>query len=138
MGNLKEVAGYPVVGVMAAGDYYIGDPCYAIDENLWQQFCDMILDDDILKNGCIIEFQGHKCFVCATNWGDGAYYDQLGREFGVDAGILGAIPKVLCVRERWQELGHTFVTTEDFSVGADKGRHIEEKSIYFGAVRVKT
>lgn len=81
---------------LPAGDYYMGDPCYVIAEELWDKFCDayQAVDDGVF------EFEGHKVFVCSTQYGDGSYYDNLGKEYGVDAGIIGLIPVALCVKAK--------------------------------------
>lgn len=128
------------VGTLPAGKYYIGDPCYVIDERLWSDFCNVTMrgDEDIAMNGCIIDFQGHKCFVCATNSGDGTYTDQMQREYDVDSGLIGAIPMALVIRKGWETCGHTFITPDEFSVGADKGRWRDLKCIYISAVRICT
>lgn len=128
---------------MPGGEYYIGDPCYVIDESLWSKFCTMIDDCD---DGAVFEFEGHQVFVCSTNYGDGTYKDQMQRQYPVDAGIIGAIPialispaKVEYIQGNWEgDFGHRYTNPDKFIVSADSGRHREHKNINIGAVRIKT
>ena len=83
-------------------EYYIGDPCYVVCDDLWDEFCD-ILHGDKTKEGytayhdyLYMSVQGVTIFVCGTAYGDGVYpcevdYNHVGR-CGVDAGLLSIIP----------------------------------------------
>lgn len=80
----------------SAGRYYIGDPCYVIEDENW---------DNVLKEtGCFgyepfsgidenyYHLNGKVCWAHSTAWGDGTYFDNKGEEYWVDAGLLGVIP----------------------------------------------
>lgn len=121
--------------MMPAGEYYIGDPCYVIDNDLWDEFCDATFA--MKKDYGVFEFKGYKCFVSSTNYGDGTYTDQMHRKYPVDAGIIGAIPIGL-VKKDFKNLGHTFKSEYEFGVSADEGRWLEEKNIYIGSVVITT
>ena len=65
------------------GTYFIGDPCYALREDLYEKWGDENNYDD-----------GNYDYFAAgsTKYGDGTYKDDYtGREYGVDAGILGIV-----------------------------------------------
>jgi hypothetical protein len=122
-----------ITGELPAGDYYIGDPCYAIPDAKWNAFLEIMWKaKGHGRTPALFEFEGHKCFVSSTNTGDGDYHDQHGNEYGVDSGLLGAIPAALCGGYS----SHTF--TEPFPVGADPGCWIRCKRIHIGNIEIKT
>lgn len=65
-----------------AGIYFIGDPCYALKEELYEKWGTENNYDD----GDYGYFA-----VGSTKYGDGTYYDNFYRAYGVDAGILGVV-----------------------------------------------
>jgi hypothetical protein len=71
---------------LPAGDYFIGDPCYVVqDHEQWLRFLDnsnylqipKAMDGDL-------EF-----YAASTRFGDGTYEDEEGFMYPVDAGIIG-------------------------------------------------
>ena len=66
-------------------NYYLGDPCYVIPDDEWDDFCQIMRTD-----GEEFEYKGETCVVIGTG-GDGDF-DGL----SVDAGIIGCIPVSLC------------------------------------------
>lgn len=90
-----------------AGEYFIGDPCYAVPDELWD---DILAETGYLglfessetmnKPGggydgprCgVFEFRGHFILASNTKYGDGSYMGDDGIEYCVDAGIIGATP----------------------------------------------
>ena len=76
--------------VIPPGEYWVGDPCYAYnDDGLWMPLLGScgFLDDSPLAQ------VGDNWFVAfPTAYGDGVYRDQDGREYGVDAGLIGVVP----------------------------------------------
>lgn len=80
--------------LVPVGEYVIGDPCYAVPDEYW----------DELLNSCnyfrnpIGHFRmddfDNKTFVLAfgTKWGDGCYAGSDGNEYPVDAGLIGLVP----------------------------------------------
>lgn len=102
------------------GDYYIGDPCYvmATDHDKWidiLEACDYFQEPYTDKGQTAVAF--------SPAWGDGVYLDQDGREYSVDAGLIGAVPVSLLdvsleeIEER--SLGHIVRFTEPFVCKAD-------------------
>ena len=80
---------------LAAGTYLVGDPCYAFDNDLdenwqgwlancWGQFEDAAVMDGFTP-------AGGRVVASQTEHGDGTYEDGDGFEYGVDAGLLGAV-----------------------------------------------
>jgi hypothetical protein len=78
--------------MMRSGTYYVGDLCYVMHPQ-WDEVCDLmfatggnsVLDGEFnLANG--IRFSLH-----STAYGDGTYQDQQGRDYPVDAGLIGCI-----------------------------------------------
>lgn len=72
------------------GDYYLGDPCYVINE--WEEFLDKFWA--LNNRGGVFEYKGEKCAAFYTMFGDGQYEVTEGG-FGwlpVDAGMIGMIP----------------------------------------------
>ena len=70
---------------MPAGTYYIGDPCY-IFEDSWDK---VLNSTNYLKDN---ELFGKPIFVDSTAYGDGYFYDNRGRAYAVDAGMIGILP----------------------------------------------
>jgi len=113
---------------LPAGKYYIGDPCYVIDNAMWDQFCGGLWD----TNDPIFDFDGYDVGVLQTAYGDGCYEASDGSMLGVDAGIIGAIPAVLMVQGSYDE-GTEVVFDKPFSVHADA-----DGTLHFGNFTVKT
>jgi hypothetical protein len=78
---------------LPAGKYYIGDPCYVIDER-WDEFLAPYWETD---NGGVFDFSGREVCAFGTQYGDGAFPCSDGSVLGVDAGIIGAVPLDLCI-----------------------------------------
>lgn len=73
-----------------AGKYYVGDLCYVLSDR-WDEFCDLtIVNREVLDGGFIMK-DGTRFWTHTTMYGDGSYYDGQGREYGVDAGIIGVV-----------------------------------------------
>jgi hypothetical protein len=93
------------------GQYYIGDPCYVIEE--WEQALDetryfnlfvdhtrKVYNEHALQNGVFRYIHNgidYMFAVSSTMWGDGEYpvVDWRGKTLGycgVDVGMIGAIP----------------------------------------------
>jgi hypothetical protein len=78
-----------------AGQYVIGDPCYAVPDQYWLpllESCDYFRSPIgwFSRTG----YSTDKNYVLAfgTKWGDGCYLGTDGNEYGVDAGLLGLVP----------------------------------------------
>ncbi len=79
-----------------AGRYYVGDPCYVLDDKQW--------DEVLTQTGCFgyeafsspdentFYIKGHRGWGNGTMWGDGTYIANNNLEYWVDSGTLGIIP----------------------------------------------
>jgi len=85
--------------IFGKGTYFIGDICYALDENIYDYIWGKKYE---YENG---EFKvGKSKFVVAsTAYGDGCYEGTDGCEYGVDAGVIGIVPEVLWDEKRTDE-----------------------------------
>ena len=124
-----------------AGTYYVGDPCYAIPDDDWGDFCNKVFEfegtgynpsegNDLMGDGYGFQFNGEQVWCATTKYGDGAYHDLEGRKYHVDAGLIGVVPMPLIVPEPGTEAvfdpskpttievdgGHIIEFTEDFEV----------------------
>ena len=75
---------------MPAGTYYVGDLCYVMHER-WNEFCDITIKDRECLNGEFVMKDGTRFATYSTKWGDGSYTDQLGKDYSVDAGLIGCV-----------------------------------------------
>lgn len=122
---------------MKAGTYYIGDLCYCMHEE-WGEVCSLIFNRQSGKEqwGEFTLEDGRYIAVLPTAHGDGAYRDQYGNQYCVDAGLIG------CIRVEdidpsedsayWGKLGAIHTFTEDFEVKDIRG------ILYFGHIQIDT
>ena len=124
---------------LPAGKYYIGDPCYVIDEDRWSDFVDASFGSD-QKGIAVTEFDGHPMYAHGTAYGDGCYLGSDGVRYGVDAGMLSVVPLALCLRYEEDEmksemvrLGSIVDFKEDFT--ADRNY---DCTFHFGHIDIPT
>lgn len=80
---------------LPAGDYWVGDPCYFIHEDSWHQWLDAAgTGNRDTPDPLVAAVPGSELVAVgvSTAWGDGTYKDDEGHGYGVDAGLLGAVP----------------------------------------------
>ena len=87
--------------ILPAGRYYIGDPCYVIPDEEWHSLLEHV---NYFEGDGLFEYKGCKMAVYSTAWGDGLYPGYCSASnsfysFGVDAGLLGAVPEELVSEE---------------------------------------
>jgi len=126
---------------LSAGKYWIGDPCYVLDNREdnstkgfdWDVFCSFCFDNDPSGrcNEGIIDHQGIKFAFYGTANGDGQYNDNEGNSYGVDAGCLACIP-VESLKGVDLKLGHVHDFEYDFQTDYDEGL------ISFGHIEINT
>ena len=77
--------------MMRPGTYYVGDLCYVMHPQ-WTEVCGlMFATDGGVLDGEFNLANGVRFSVQSTAYGDGTYYDSEGREYPVDAGLIGCI-----------------------------------------------
>lgn len=117
-----------------AGKYYVGDLCYAIAE--WNEFCDLTINGYGVYEG-EFAWNGGKLWTHTTAYGDGVYLDNYGRQYGVDAGLIGVLPVEFVTRDDYSfiedsDLGHIIEFTEPFECDYEDG------TFYIGDIEIQT
>lgn len=116
---------------LEAGEYYIGDPCYVIADEEWDDFLDVFIS----KDSGFFEYKGHRFFVSSTAYGDGSYEDNFNNTYPVDAGLIGAIPMELVAQYKERD-GTLYTFSEPFvCIACDME---DEGSISIGHIIIKT
>lgn len=118
--------------MMPAGVYYVGDLCYVMHPQ-WDEFCRITISDNHCLDGEFSLANGVRFCSYGTFFGDGCYFDQNGREYGVDAGLIGCI-RVEDINDPTAALsgGQIIEFTEPFETSCDDG------TIYIGHVEIDT
>jgi hypothetical protein len=110
--------------------YYVGDPCYVIDDDRWSTFCDLLWEAErkagyhnrrfpVRNVGVHISWatrggEEDEVFVISSPGGDGTWNfdmtDDMGQKvsLGVDAGLLAIVPIDLCEQEWGHDCGAWF------------------------------
>jgi hypothetical protein len=136
----------PLMVTLPAGDYYISDPCYVLGtEDRGDCFKDGKYDRskdgwmdvlDACDSFCKPYVKNEMTAVAFdTSFGDGTYYDQFDREYGVDAGMIGCTPVAMVDRTEYLErkdLLHKVTFTAPFDCMAHNG------VIIFGDIVIDT
>ena len=127
------------VATLPAGTYWIGDPCYFVPDELWMEYLEanngvdqerMAFDID----GLTVQLSdGRHVASHYTAWGDGCYEGSDGFEYGVDAGMLGAVQVLDTDIDQGNERLGTKVTFDrPFTVSRDGG------TVIIGSIRIET
>ena len=84
---------------MDAGTYYVGDPCYVIEQDEWSYFLDSERnppdDEDnphAVNDVMIYDYKGAISVSLWTLYGDGEYSGSDGNSYCVDSGTIGVVP----------------------------------------------
>ena len=80
--------------IVPAGEYWLGDPCYAVPDDLWDA---LLHSSDFFMDKPIGTVDGFNVLAFGTAYGDGVYLDQHDNEYPVDAGLIGLTPVKLAV-----------------------------------------
>ncbi len=75
------------------GKYYLGDPCYALSEDVYMNYWGKAG----FSSGKMLTPFGF-FIVCSTAYGDGEYTDGEGWKYPVDSGTLALIPWEMCAK----------------------------------------
>ena len=71
-----------------AGEYFLGDPCYAVPQDDWMP----LLQDAKYFDNPTGTVNGYTVIGFNTAYGDGSYRGTDGFDYGVDAGLIGLTP----------------------------------------------
>lgn len=134
MANLLETNAKGFTYKLAAGSYYIGDPCYVIGKN-HADWCSILDASDYFKKPFTNEKQ-QTAVAFNTAYGDGEYTDKAGRQYGVDAGLIGAVPvemlEVSVEEINKRKLGHIISFSTPFTCEESNG------VLRFGHIKIDT
>lgn len=112
---------------LPAGEYVVGDPCYAIPEHRWAEWLEAA-DYTNQRHILVAELDGVPAVGVGTAFGDGFYHDQDGRAYPVDAGLIGLVPTSLAVGD------HSVVVTFDKPVEC----WYDDGTIHLGDIVIET
>jgi hypothetical protein len=115
---------------MKAGKYWVGDLCYLVPPNEWEQVVAFLGDGKTPREG-EFDLNGHRGAIFSTYHGDGVYYDQFGNSYGVDSGTVGIFPAEVFDSQS-KELGTIHDFPEDFIPRSVDG------NMEFGHLRIRT
>jgi len=109
--------------MMRPGRYYVGDLCYVMHPQ-WKQVCDLMFatSGNSVLDGEFNLANGVRFAVQSTAYGDGVYYDEQGRQYPVDAGLIGCIRVEDVYDPEWYLEGvHTVEFKNPFTLEYDNG-----------------
>lgn len=117
---------------MPPGEYYVSDPCYCFNDDTWPKIGELTnwWEDEEKP---VFEYKGKACLAFSTAHGDGCFTDNQGREYGVDAGMIGLIPVEVADKEPGNGLGHKMTFTKSF-----RCTRFPEGKLRFGDIVIDT
>ena len=122
--------------MMPLGKYYIGDLCYVLSDEEWEQVCKITIDGFKCIEGEFNLPDGRRFAMYNTAYGDGLYKDGNDREYSVDSGTIGCILlddiKADKYDESFDRLGSVYAFFANFVTSNHKG------VIQFGRVMIDT
>jgi hypothetical protein len=127
--------------MMQAGKYYIGDLCYVMTDNEWDEVCSLTIKNNECIDG---EFQfadGRRFATYGTAYGDGEYRSNLGTVHGVDSGSIGCIRVEDICADKYdniEQLGAIVEFETDFVTSGGRGDREWEGTIQFGRMLIET
>jgi hypothetical protein len=129
--------------MMPAGTYYVGDLCYVMHDE-WDEVCNLTADPVNFSRCLDGEFtlKDGRRFACySTAFGDGCYFDKQGREYGVDAGLIGCILFSDIDRNNMKNDingGNIISFNRAFLTSGGRGTPEWDGVIYFGHIEIET
>lgn len=133
--------------ILPAGKYVISDPCYVLP---YKKYRDLLGVTTYFTNGPeanahggIFEDPETKLRFCvfSTSCGDGVFYDNKGREYGVDAGCIGCIPYEMCEKDKIGQYSYIEEFLADFEVrnlAESHGIKAHSGNMFFGNIHIDT
>lgn len=117
---------------MKAGKYYIGDLCYVLRDEIWDEVCGLLFHGwgNVLDDGLHKLKDGREFYIFSTAHGDGVYKDQVGFEYAIDSGTIGCI---LADSVKLPERGKFRVVDLP-----DAYSYVDGGTLYFGNVIINT
>lgn len=126
---------------MQAGKYYVGDLCYVMNDDEWEQVCARTIQGKSFADGEFELNDGRKFAIYGTSWGDGGYQDYYGNEYSVDSGSIGCIKLEDIKAEKYgdiERLGAIVEFETNFVTGGGRGTKGWNGIIQFGRIAIET
>lgn len=119
---------------LPAGTFWIGDLCYCMGDAEWDEVCALTIDGNNVNEGKFTLKDGRQFVIFNTAHGDGEYFDDFNRSYGVDSGSIGCIlvSDISGAKGKDPEGGHIITFESDFVARNDYG------VIQFGHVAIDT
>lgn len=118
---------------LPAGTYWIGDLCYCMSDAEWDEVCALTIDGYNVNEGKFTLKDGRQFVMFNTAYGDGEYFDDFSRSYGVDSGSIGCIlASDISGAKKDAEGGHIITFAHDFVAQNDNG------VIQFGHITIDT
>lgn len=127
------------------GTYFLGDPCYTIPNDKHDEWMDLLNSCNFFRDSPIGWYKRPagtgavttiEVLSFDTKYGDGAYYDQEGHYYAVDAGMIGLTPETVwrdIVDVKWLEGCGQVVTFPDPIVCKS-----DDGDLHFGGYHINT
>ena len=125
--------------MMQAGKYYVGDLCYVMDDDEWEQVCARTIQGSKFADGEFELNDGRKFAIYGTSWGDGGYHDYYGNEYSVDSGSIGCIKVEDIKVEKYDDIERLGAIVEfetDFVTDGGRGTKGWNGIIQFGRIAI--
>lgn len=119
---ITEAAQREVTAKFGPGTYFIGDTCYALNDEIYHG----VWGDKHGFNDGVYDANGHKFAVAGTAYGDGEYKGSDGTRYAVDAGVIGITPKELWKpdeKELYLKGGRVVNVKDSLDFWAEDGRY---------------
>jgi len=128
--------------MLPVGKYYVGDLCYVLDNDEWDEVCSLIIQGNKVIDGEFVLKDGREFAIYSTAYGDGEYNDYYGNSYSVDSGSIGCIKieDIKNVKDKIDiELLGAIVDFEiDFVTGGGRGTKDWDGRIQFGRIAIET
>lgn len=125
--------------MMPAGKYYVGDLCYVMTDEEWDEVCGLLFEgrsDHGCNEGEFTMKDGRRFVTYNTKYGDGRYESNMWTDHSVDSGGIG------CIRLEDIRRGDTFDDIKTFGAvmnfPADFATGKEDGVIQFDRVLIDT
>lgn len=133
--------------VVPAGAYVVGDPCYTIHDDHWDDFLAASDPDafgpEATSGDCAdvtaATVDGFPCVsihTIHTVHGDGGYEDAEGREFDVDSGTIGLVP--VAYAQKYGTLDNSSTHIVEFATDVSCTFDPNEGTVVLGDVVIRT
>jgi len=125
--------------MMTAGRYYVGDLCYVMTDEEWDEVCGLLFEgrsDHGCNEGEFTLKDGRRFATYNTKYGDGRYESNMWTDHSVDSGSIG------CIRLEDIRRGDTFDDIKTFGAvmnfAVDFATGKEDGVIQFDRVMIDT